>query len=264
MADHAYSIAAAKRIAHIRAHLDKGFTNLDRAVSNVATGAGSPRGSAMTLSRHAMAKAMNSWFEEGDLQSMRQWCYVAARLGMLIYQFETDTSGPGGKTLHLIAPLLSNNKSVIDWFAHYDAAYDSKRVENHRTHDFWAYQAMIALRGEWPRLIERCERVLADPPGASAEQKYLGDHRFLLALARQQKAAMEEALHSLVSPKAVRARSNDDSGYTADLISTTAVIYAKIAWLHGYEVRVESPYVPLEWLPNTPLRFYEAHYGFLT
>jgi hypothetical protein len=74
---------------------------------------------------------------------------------------------------------------------------------------------------------------------------------------------MEEALGALVSPKAVRARSNDDSGYTEGLVSTAAVIYAKIAWLHGHEVRVNSPYIPQEWLPNTPLERYSDHYGFL-
>jgi hypothetical protein len=52
-------------------------------------------------------------------------------------------------------------------------------------------------------------------------------------------------------------------GYAADLISTAAVIYAKIAWHHGYEVRVDSPYIPPEWLPTEPLERYDDHYGFL-
>jgi hypothetical protein len=40
---------------------------------------------------------------------------------------------------------------------------------------------------------------------------------------------MNEVLGQLVTPNAIRARINDDSGYTAHLISTAAVIYAKIA-----------------------------------
>ena len=59
------------------------------------------------------------------------------------------------------------------------------------------------------------------------------------------------------------ARKDDDSGYMADLVSSAAVIYAKIAWLHGHEVRVNSPYIPEEWLPCTPLDRYDAHYSFL-
>ncbi len=217
----------------------------------------------MNLARHAEAKAISCWFEDNDLRSMRQWFYVAARLDMLVYQFETDTLGPFGKTLELMKPLLSNNKSVIDWFAHHDARYDLTRADNHNTHDFLAYQAIVALRGEWPRLRERCERVLADPPVASREQKYLGDHKFFLALARQDKSAMEDALRALLSSAAVKGRANDDTGYAADLISTAGVVYAKIAWLHGHEVQVDSPYIPAEWLSNTPLEHYENHYSFL-
>ena len=156
-----------------------------------------------------------------------------------------------------------NNDSLIDWFAHYDQMYDMKRVESHKTHDFWAYQAVLALRGEWDRLIERCERIIADPPDASSEQKYLADHHFYLALARSDIGTMQDVLKQLVTPKAVHARSNDDSGYTADLISTAAVIYAKIAWRHGYQIKVDSPYIPAEWLPVEPLKQYDNHYSFL-
>jgi hypothetical protein len=259
----AYSTAATKRIAHVRAHLERGFANLDTAVSNLENNTGSPKGSAMNLARHAEAKAISCWFEYKDLRSMRQWFYVAARLRMLVYQFETDTLSPGWKMLELMQPLLSNNKSVIDWFAHYDARYDLTRAENHKTQDFFAYQALVALRGDWPRLRERCERVLADPPEGSEDQKYLGDHNFFLALARQDKLAMEGALRALVSPRAVKGRADDDSGYAADLISTAGVVYAKIAWLHGHEVQLDSPYIPAEWLPNTPLEHYDNHYSFL-
>jgi hypothetical protein len=263
MVDSTYSSAAAKRIAHVRGHLERGFPTLDKAVSNIENNTGSPKGSAMNLARHAEAKAISSWFEYNDLRSMQQWFYVAARLETLICQFEIDTLEPLAHMLQLMKPLLSNNKSVIDWFAHYDGPYDLARVEEHKTLDFRAYQALVALRGEWPRLEERCERVLADPPGASGEQKYLVDHKFFLALARQDKPAMEDALRDLVTPTAVGTRVNDDSGYVADLISTAAVIYAKIAWLHGHKVQVDSPYVPSEWLPNSALGHYDNHYSFL-
>jgi len=74
---------------------------------------------------------------------------------------------------------------------------------------------------------------------------------------------MTDALHKLVTPKMVKARNNDDSGDAADLISTAAVIYTRIAWFHGYELRVDSPYIPSEWLPMDPLQRYDDRYGFL-
>jgi hypothetical protein len=68
--------------------------------------------------------------------------------------------------------------------------------------------------------------------------------QFYLTLAQRDIGMMAEALQKLVTPEMIQARDNDDSGYAADLISTAAVIYAKIAWHHGYEARVDSPYIP--------------------
>ena len=252
----------ARRIAHVKSHLDGGF-NLDLLVRNVENGFPNARVSLMALSAHAQAKGIYGWFEERDLTSMRQWFHVAAKLDQKWYQMEEDKQGPGSKMLQLIKPLMSNDRSLIEWFAHYDDAYYLDRVEKQSTHDFWAYQAVVALRGEWQHLAERCERVVREPPGAASEQKYRPDHEFYLALARRDVGTMTEVLHRLVMRKMVNARRNDDSGYAADLISTAPVIYAKIAWFHGYEVRVDSPYIPSEWLPMEPQQLYDDRYGFL-
>jgi len=257
MSTKSYTKKAIKRIAHTKGHAD---LDIKQPVHLIEHNQGSRSGCAMSLSNHAEANAMYAWFGVHDLDAMRQWCYVAAKLEQMLYLMDPDTISPGGKTLRLMMPLLSNNDSLIDWFAHYDQAYDMKRVESHKTHDFWAYQAMLALRGEWDRLIERCERIIADPPGASAEKKYLVDHHFYLALARRDTGKMQEALAQLVTPYP---RVGEGSGFTEDLISTAAVVYAKIAWRHGYHVQVDSPYIPAEWLPIEPLTQYSNHYSFL-
>ena len=194
---------------------------------------------------------------------MRQWCYVGSKLDQEVYERSSDQFGPGGKMLQLLKPLLANHRELIGWFAHYDRAYDMERVDNRKTHDFWAYQAAIALRGDWDRLVRRCEAVINDPPKAASEQKYLIDHHFYLALAHRDLGRMQEVLQELATPQALRARAKDESGFTEDLISTPAVIYAKIAWLHGCEIRVDTPYIPADWLPMDPLPRYDNHYRFL-
>ena len=206
---------------------------------------------------------MSEWFTHYNLTSMREWCYVASRLDQELYRRVPDTMSPGAKMLQLLKPLLSNNREMIDWFANHDQAYDLKRVEDPKTHDFWAYQGVVALRGDWDRLVSRCRTIANDPPKAREEQKYLVDYRFHLALARGDMGEMQAALRELVTPSALQRRSNSESGYTEDLISTPAVIYAKIAWLHGHRVVVDTPYIPAEWLPMDPLPSYDAHYQFL-
>jgi hypothetical protein len=264
-ADSRYQAAADARIAHVRKHIDLGFTrhDLESSVAHIVNGTGNPPACAMNLSAHALAMAVSSWFERRDLTATRQWFHVGGRLIRHGLGIRTDKFGPGSHTLQMLSPLLSNDRALIDWFATYDERYDLESVEDHRTHDFWAYQAIVALRGDWQRLRARCERIMAHPPGAARQKKYQADHAFFLALANQDRPAMEAALAVLVAPKAVRGRDNDELGFTADLISTATVIYAKIAWLHGFQVQVDSPYVPSEWLPMAPLERYEAVYAFL-
>ena len=206
---------------------------------------------------------MSSWFTHHDLAAMRGWCYVAARLDQELYRRVPDTMGPGGKMLQLLKPLLSNNAELIDWFAHHDAVYDPQRIDNPKLHDFWAYQVVLALRGDWSRLEARCRIIADNPPKAKEEQKYLVDYQFYAALAHGDVENMQRALKELVSPRMLHRRSNDESGYTDDLISTPAVIYAKIAWWHGFRIVVDTPYLPAEWLPMDPLAHYDAHYEFL-
>jgi hypothetical protein len=255
---------AKKRIAHIEEHVLHGFDNNDQCIKNIQYGLGSPAGSTLTLRSHAMASAMRSWFVEHDLAATRQWMYVAAKLDRLYYRMTDDASGPGSKMLQLLAPLLSNDRGLIEWFARYDGAYNLERINNTKTHDFWAYQAIVALRGEWAQLERRCEQVLGGPPKSAVEQKYIGDHQFYLALARGDAKEMQIAIRDLLTPKALSGRANDESGYTKGLISTPAVIYSKIAWLHGFPVDIESHYVPREWLPTSPLKIYNDVYPFLT
>lgn len=263
MSVNAYTEKASKRLAHIKSHVDGGQSGIEIKVQNIVQARGNPRACALLLSGNAEANAMFAWFGNHDLNTMKQWCYVAAKLDQLYFQMQEDDPEWGRGFPQLLKPILSDHDVLIDWFANYDLAFDMKRVENHKTHDFWAYQAIVALRGDWPRLIERCERIIADPPGATKEQKYLLDHHFYLALAQGDIEKMQNVLQEIVSPKAINTRLDYETGYTADLISTPAVIYAKIAWRHGYKVKVASPYVPQEWLPIQPLSQYDNHYKFL-
>lgn len=255
------------RIEHIASHL-----TVDRsmAIANIVHGRGSFSGSASALQSDAAGRALYAWFDRRDLHGTKQWAYVSAMLLKRVYQDRSAvvdscfTYGPGGKMLELRMALLSDNEALIDWFADFDAAYDQKRIENHRIADFRAYQAIVALRGDWPRLIKRTQTLLNDPFGARDERKYVIDHRFFLALAHGDITGMQNALACLLTPQALAKRRNDESGFTLDLISSYAFIYAKIAWRHGYEVMVESPLLPSEWLPVAPLGYYDNHYSFLS
>lgn len=249
------------RIAHVNGHLE----GLDEKkwVSYIEHNIGSPKNCVATLSDHRLGRAIVSWFDCGNLAEAKANFYVAALLDKKYFYMDHSTAGPLGIFQRLLKPLVSDNEKIIRWFAMCDEQYDKARIDKHKTLDFLAFQALLALRGEWDRLGARSEMALSDPPSASSFKKYLTDHRFYLALAGGNVKEMESVLVEMTQAKALAARKNDEHVFTDDLILTPAVIYAKIAWRHGYQVKPNSAYIPQEWLPVEPLANYDCHYPFL-
>lgn len=253
---------AVSKMIHVKDHFDGGF-DLTRLLNNIRTGSGNVSTCISRLSSHSLAGAMLSWFVDMNLTATRHWFYTAARLRQAVYKRTQDKLGPMGKAFELLPSLVSNHPGLIRWFGDCDMVYDLERVEDVRTWDYLAYQAPLALRGDWKRLEQRSATALAYLQTTKTKTNYAPDQAFFLALARHDLVAMEAALEQLTQPRLVQSRSNDESGFTDDLIMRPAVIYAKIGWLHGHKIRVASPLVPAEWLPMEPLPRYEEVYPFL-
>ena len=254
----------AQPMAHVEGRVQISAAMLDQTITGITHKQGHVGGCLMILSDHAFGSALLSWFRRRDLASTRQWLYTASRLDQTRYRWTRDKDAPLGKAWHLVKPLVSNHPGLIRWFAECDDVYDLKRVEDVRTWDYLGYQAPLALRGDWDRLAQRSQAAVDYLRATKSKAKYLADQEFFLALARQDRPGMEAALERLTQPKLVQSRSNDEHGLAENLISTAAVAYAKIAWLHGHEVEVNSPLVPAEWLPMEPLPRYEDAYAFLS
>lgn len=266
MAKDSYLEKRQLRLSQLHGLLDMYAKGNGNAIKYIEKNIGSPINCLSSLSHDAQAKAMLAWFEQNDLNALRQWSFVSAKLMQLYHQMETAEGSvlkinAGPYSAELMQPLLSNNNELIDWFAHYDEIYDMNRVEKVSTLDFMAYQAVVALRGDWPRLIERCNKVIATPPPSLG--RYNEYHHFWLALARGNKPKMEQVLHEIAHPKVLRTRISEESPISEDLIFTRIIICIKIAWRNGYQVKVDSPCVPMEWMPNEPLEQYDNYYSFL-
>jgi hypothetical protein len=93
------------------------------------------------------------------------------------------------------------------------------------------------------------------------EQGLKDDFDFYKALYYSDKPRMEEILDKLTSPKIHKKR--NDNPILNQYISFPALGYAKLAWLKGIEVVVNSKLVPIELLPVQPLDKYEIPYEFL-
>lgn len=257
-----------KRLQHVNGHLSTMF-DVKKMSSVIMNRLDHSSAMCLRFESFYLAKAIINWFSENDLDKFKQNAYSGAlitKFYQLLMEFRRKqimTVGSGVRVRELLLPLMSDNEPVINWLANNDGVFDLKAANNHKTDHFWAYQSRLALRGDWERLRAHCKQLLADPPKVSAAKKYLVDQYFYLALADGDMTGMEAALSEIVSPKGIRGRYNVESGFTQDLISTDAVVYAKIAWRHGYEVKVDPPYVPTEWLPVKPLASYEYPFPFV-
>lgn len=255
-----YMSCVATGIARLRENLK---TNLQRSIDYQNSGTGSRRGCLGNLTLLAEPKSLACWFVDNELSSHKQWAYVAAKINRMIIQMEPGGWFPAYKQLYA---LLSDHPGIVNWYKQHKVPYfvagEAEDRDNPKQPAFHGYQAILALNGEWDLLARRCEQILAME--LVKDKKYLIDHRFYLALAQGNKSKMEAVLNELTSPKVARIRNVEQAfGLTENLIATHATIYAKIAWWHGYEVEVDSPWVPKEWLPIAPLASYEDPWPFI-
>lgn len=255
-----YAASTVAGIAHVG---PMAVASIDVEIDYLENGKGSYRGCLGILSHRVKAKSLMSWFQDHDLQAHKQWAYVAAKINRMIIQMVPWDWFPAYE--HLYA-LLSDNPDMVNWYKQHKVPYfvasEIKDRDNPKQAAFHGYQAILALNGEWEALAQRCEQILSME--LTKDKKYLIDHRFYLALAQGDKSKMEDVLNELTSPKVARVRNFEQAfGLTENLIATHATIYAKIAWRHGYQVEVDSPWVPKEWLPIAPLDTYEDPWPFM-
>jgi len=259
-----YDESIDRGLAHVVGHAESYEARMQEILRFIDTKTGNPEGCVYSLNSHAEARCMSAWFGDRDLTKFKHWAYLAAKLYSIIKIMHGNAGGSFSvPSSTLLYPLISDNEAILNSYVSYDAGYYANDIENTRTGTFHDYQAVLALRGEWKRLAERCERILADPP--KRRNKFIVDFHFYLALAQGNRVGMETALQELTSPKMARKRNHDgDMGYTEYFIGTDAVVFAKIAWRSGYELQIDTPFIPKEWLPVEPLTTYEDPYRFMS
>lgn len=255
-----YALSVKKGLAHVGGHRESHKESEGLCLSYINNNTGNPEACKGGLRELAITSSLMAWFADHDLSNCKQFAYIAGKLSRIIYQKDPNRGiwSPLPQRNAMLWPLLSDHSQLVAWFGAFDAV-DPKRASKGGTFEFETYQSKLALRGEWAKLGERSERFLADVPQRMA--RFAPDNRFYLALAKGDIGAMESALAEMVTPKELKWRT--DGGYTGWFIVQEAVIYAKIAWRHGFQVQVDTPRIPKEWLPIEPLPAYEDPYPFM-
>lgn len=239
---------------------------MDEELSLLQAGRGSRSGCLLMGGNPVISWAMLAYFADSDLTAMKQWAYVASKLRVL-YIHETLSEN---LVEALLWPLLSDNEEIIDWYRQFDAQYwpDDPKVtggdkRNPKDWMYYRYQSWLALNQRWGELSERCERILAMQGEIKKDRMYLIDHRFYLALSHGDVQGMEAVLSEMCQPRLLAQRRKQESGLTDKFIASHATIFAKMAWRNGYEVNVDTPWIPKDWLPVKPNISYEDPWPFM-
>lgn len=215
-----------------------------------------------------LMKLIINWFHKHDINETKNYAYNYAKLQYVMSQSPYDYLGQEyayeNRAFEGLWFLLSNHKPLIEWYSNLAHIF-SQSADNPKSEQFFTKQFFIALRGDWKLLQERCEKVLADPPTSGRGKNYLIDHTFYLSLSQGDIDGMINAISQLLETKTFNRRQRMDleSGYTKDLIDTPATLYTKLAWYYGYQIQIESDYIPKEWLEMTPLENYQDEFEFM-
>jgi hypothetical protein len=209
------------------------------------------------LSCEFTSQAMKSFYNDKSIDKCKTAAYNAAVADRMVLQ---EKPYPRGSAYphRLLYPLLSDNKEIIHWYGQFFLPvlqFDFKKQPAFQVPcqaEHYTVQMGHAILGNWQQLADNCELALAESP--KKRKLFQIDYAFLYALAKGDVPAMEATLAELVAPK-VRVNRQKELGFglTEKLMYGWGVILAKLAWYHGYEVDVDSPWVPKELLPFKPL-----------
>lgn len=241
----------------------EGGADIQRTLSFINSGTGSFTGCLSNLWLDHSNFADLAWFQDQNLEQFKYHCYVATKLRFI--RTTLPDSGTTHKETYYYYALMSDHAPSAQWLAMPWFTDDiPKSCTNPKDINYRLYQLNLALGGHWTRLGERAEYFLDNVP--ERLKKLIPDMRFYLALAQGDKTGMQEALAQITDPKTFKRRKAHEADmlwFAAHFISPFASIYAKIAHRHGYELELDTPMIPKEWLPVAPLPEYPDPYDFM-
>ncbi|GEM_PF-1102897 len=262
---------AVARLEHIKAYAHSSRYSkvvMQENVEQIKRRSGNMSARLWFLETYFLANAMFSGVAEINFERMKSLFFNQAKIhyiGIVEEWYNTRDKYVFNllRVLESLPMLMSDNEILIKWYSNFDSILIHENEEDHRSYDYQIKSFFIAMRGEWDLLEDRSRRYIADPRPNPRNRWIMDTYEYYLGLAMGDVARMEKALAEFVKPRFLRSRADVESGYTADIISSEAVIFAKLAWRNGYEVKIDSPYVPKEWLPVKPLDHYEDQFDFM-
>lgn len=210
----------------------------------------------MTLWGDHVRFALKAFFVDHNISATKQQFYTCGKLDeYAIVRHYANTLD--SRIDHLTCVLLSDSPTLIQSYACLKHSQYEQSIQRGLAAPL--YIMYCILKDDWAE-YERIMPVMKSK--AVPKFKMELDEAYFQALAAKDKSRMEELLAAIVSPKEHNRRSKHYI-LINQFISYHGLCYAKLAWLKGIPVEVNSPLIPKELLPLEPLPAYKNEYHFL-
>lgn len=216
-------------------------------------------------------KAFYSWYIDNDKKTCKQHFYVSARLKIFASQFQT-ISWNMGSTRDFLSALLSDSSDMILLYSQFTTSskthedlpsfVDAEFMSNKHDHRFLVHYLQHLMKKNWERANKIQE--VTEQKIKKLDEIMVYWFRFGQALQIGNEEEMKTVINELLQPKKHK-KYNKDNPYDlfGEVWSHYPTMFTKLAWMHGYELQIDNPLVPMELMPIEPLDHYDDVYDFL-
>lgn len=197
--------------------------------------------------------AIYDYYIETNVAGFKQHLYLASLLdakAIALYDHQRFTVGS-----EIFYALLSDSPKAIDMMVTLTTPYFQSQCGNPLNSEFKVHMYQLAIRGDYASLQAKVERLAKNGPKKervlAAQQK-----DFFSLLMKEDKSSLETLI-------AEHAKTNSQSYLTEDFMCYQGTMEAKICWLKGIQVQIDSPLLPMALMPVEPLAHYDDVYDFL-
>ena len=203
------------------------------------------------------AKCMLDFFRDEDVLRAKESAYISAKARRMVQHYSWYKQSMAFPD-ELLFPLISDDEATIHWFGQFFISALQDRYKRQPAYEqpfqpaHFTLAMCYAILGSWDSLAQQVEPALTAEPTKLKHYQY--DYEFLYALASGNSNKMEDALNQLFSNRVMRYRRTElGFGLVSRLIYGWGFIHTKLAWLHGYPIDIDSPWLPKALLPVKPL-----------
>lgn len=206
------------------------------------------------LSQAHIRLAIYSYYVKSEIKDFKQHMYVAMRsklAAIAVDDYQRFTTG-----YEILYSLLSDNSFLIEKISKFSPRYFLEGRANPLNSSFFVHMWQLAILGDYEALQKKIDLLAKNGRKKDRVLPAQGKDFFSL-LIQGDKVGLENLI-------AQNARFEEGDALTEDFMCFTGTMQAKICWLKGIEVQIDSPMLPMELMPIAPLAHYDDIYDFLS